>query len=278
MQIIIPMTGLGSRFVTAGYKDYKPMIEILNKPVIAYLLSMFKPSDDIHILLRSDFYEDKLMVDYLLSLHPNIKVHASPMHKKGPVYTLAQHYSILSKKDPILVSYCDYYMHWDYSNFVTQCKINLYDGAIPCYTGFHPHLLHQDNVYAACKVDEKMQLIEIREKHSFMADKNKDYHSAGAYYFRNREILIDYFHQLLMYGPTLNGEYYVSLVYNRMVQNGLKVWVDDKISHFCQWGTPKDMEESINGLKKIINKDEIEDSESHLYWKNFLKIEQKKTL
>jgi hypothetical protein len=44
----------------------------------------------------------------------------------------------------------------------------------------------------------------------------------------------------------LNGEYYISLVYNLMLRDGLPVLVYDKIPHFCQWGTPEDMEEYNN--------------------------------
>ena len=38
MQIIIPMTGYGSRFVAAGYKDLKPFIPIMGHPIIEWIV------------------------------------------------------------------------------------------------------------------------------------------------------------------------------------------------------------------------------------------------
>ncbi len=273
------MTGQGSRFKEAGYNTYKPLIKILGKPIIAYLVSIFDQEDQIEILLREDLMEDLEMVYYLQSLHPNLRVHACAAHKKGPVYTVAQCYGVLSKTAPILVTYCDYYMHWNYTQFKKLVKEKNYDGAIPCYTSFHPHLLHPENVYAACKVDNQMLLTEIREKHSFTEDKKQDYHSAGAYYFKNRELLVNYFHNLMTNGPDLNGEYYVSLVYNQMVQDGLKVWVDDSITHFCQWGTPKDLEESVQWINDANDHKmplDFDKQRIFSYWKAFLDWEFKK--
>lgn len=41
MQIIIPMTGEGSRFVRAGYSRLKPFIKIHGSPMIKWVVSMF---------------------------------------------------------------------------------------------------------------------------------------------------------------------------------------------------------------------------------------------
>ena len=41
MQIIIPMSGFGKRFKTAGYKLPKPLIEVDGKPIIQHVVDMF---------------------------------------------------------------------------------------------------------------------------------------------------------------------------------------------------------------------------------------------
>ena len=54
----------------------------------------------------------------------------------------------------------------------------------------------------------------------------------------------------------INGEYYASLPFNYMVDDGLKVWCPINVPFFCQWGTPEDLNESlfwinlVEGLKK----------------------------
>ena len=114
-------------------------------------------------------------------------------------------------------------------------------GAIPCYIGFHPHLLGP-NLYASCKTDANKQLIEIREKYSWTEDKMQSYQSDGTYYFKSGKLVKQYFQALMDKNISLNDEYYVSLVYNLLVQDGLPVNIFE-VEKFCQWGTPEDLEE-----------------------------------
>jgi hypothetical protein len=136
-------------------------------------------------------------------------------------------------------------MHWDWEQFKTAVKDRGCDGCIPCYTGFHPHLIPKKNLYASCCIDEQENLIEIREKYSFTEDKTLTRHSPGTYYFKTGKLLKQYCQKLVDSDERLNGEFYASLPYNFMVKDGLKVWVPANVEYFCQWGTPEDMQEFL---------------------------------
>ena len=41
MQLIIPMSGIGQRFIDAGYKTPKPLLEIESKAIIHHVYKMF---------------------------------------------------------------------------------------------------------------------------------------------------------------------------------------------------------------------------------------------
>lgn len=45
MNIFIPMTGYGSRFVAAGYRELKPFIPVMGKPVIEWIVKGMYPED-----------------------------------------------------------------------------------------------------------------------------------------------------------------------------------------------------------------------------------------
>ena len=96
-------------------------------------------------------------------------------------------------------------------------------------------------------------LLEIKEKFSFTQDKTQSYHSPGVYYFRNGNILKKYFQMALDQDLSLNGEFYVSLVYQLMLKDNLKISVFDKIDFFCQWGTPEDLEEFLFWINIVKN-------------------------
>jgi NDP-sugar pyrophosphorylase family protein len=46
MQVVIPMSGFGERFRRAGYAVPKPLIEIVDKPIIAHVVEMFPSETD----------------------------------------------------------------------------------------------------------------------------------------------------------------------------------------------------------------------------------------
>lgn len=277
MNIIIPMTGYGSRFVAAGYPELKPFIPVMGKPIIEWIVKGMYPKD-VHFVFvcrGEHLQKDPSMRERLLALAPNADIVViEEWIKKGPVYDVLRAYRALcmaetadkraadgsngvrverseltkdfNKEDGIIINYCDFYMRWDFAAFATEAKTRDCDGAVPCYTGFHPNLLPQKNFYASCLTDEDDNLVEIREKYSFEKDKTKAKHSPGVYYFKNGAVMEKYCQMLTDHEEcAINGEYYASLPYNFMVKDGLKVWIPANVSHFCQWGTPEDMKEFV---------------------------------
>lgn len=248
MQIIIPMTGYGSRFVAAGYKNLKPFIEIMGKPIIEWIVKgMFPEEENILFVCRREHLEAiPGMRDKLKQICPTARIYeVDPWIKKGPVYDVLRAEEWIDDEEPAIINYCDFYMTWDWKKFKQKVMERGCDGCVPCYTGFHPHLLPAGNLYASCLTDAEDNLIEIREKFSFEADKTKAKHSPGVYYFKSGSVLKKYCRKLVESDQTINGEYYASLPYNFMVQDGLKVWVPTDIKYFCQWGTPEDMQEFV---------------------------------
>ena len=60
MKIIIPMSGIGKRFVEAGYKDPKPLIVVEGKHIIEHIVNLFDKENDSlvcqHNLIESGVY------------------------------------------------------------------------------------------------------------------------------------------------------------------------------------------------------------------------------
>lgn len=253
MQIIIPMSGEGSRFKAAGYQNLKPLIEIHNKPLIEYVVDMF-PGDHTFIFVCREDHASLYNFDtYLPSIAPNASVVKIQPHKLGPVYAALQAKDFINPNEQIMLSYCDYYMQWDFNDFIQKVNSNNDDGNVICYKGFHPHLLHKNNVYAGCRVNANNKLLEIKEKYSFEENKTLGYHSCGAYYFKTGQLMLDCFEKAMEIGNSLNGEFYASLVFNQLINDNLNISVYDDIKHFCQWGTPNDLEEYLYWSKIFLN-------------------------
>ena len=233
MQIIIPMSGIGKRFINAGYTDPKPIIEVDGKPMIEHVIGMFPGETNISIIYNKNH---STVPNVLRNICPLANIYKVEYTGQGPVETVLRIESEIDDRDEVIVSYCDYGTKWDYPKFLHKMRSEKADGGIACYKGFHPHNLGPD-MYAFVK-EENGVATAIQEKKCFTDNKLNEYASNGTYYFKSGAIMKKYFRSL---EERVNGELYVSLTYSKMISDGLKVIVFE-IEKMLQWGTPYDLE------------------------------------
>lgn len=240
MHIIIPMSGIGNRFIEAGYKEPKPLIVIDGKHIIEHVCDLFPNEDKFTFICNSKHLSETNMREVLQSIKPNANIVEIPNHKKGPVYAVSLVEYLIEDDEEVIVNYCDFGTYWDYEDFLKHTRNREADGAIPSYKGFHPHMLGSTN-YAFMR-DDKQWMLEIKEKEPFTNNRMQEYASNGTYYFKKGSYVKKYFKEIMDKDINLKGEYYVSLIYNLLVEDGLKVSIYN-IQHMLQWGTPQDVEE-----------------------------------
>lgn len=240
MHIVIPMSGVGNRFVEAGYKDPKPLIVIDGKPIIEHVCDLFPGEDKFTFICNAKHLAETNMKEVLLRIKPNANVIEIPNHKKGPVYAVSLVENLIDEEEEVIVNYCDFGAYWNYEDFLKHTRDRNADGAVPAYKRFHPHMLGTTN-YAFMR-DDKQWMLEIKEKEPFTDDRMNEYASDGTYYFKKGSYVKKYFDEIMQKDINLKGEYYVSLIYNLLVEDGLKVSIYD-VQHMLQWGTPQDVEE-----------------------------------
>ena len=243
VQIIIPMSGIGNRFIQAGYNDPKPLIKVDDKPMIEHVVHLFPGETDISFICNDQHIQETEMKQIIHSFCPNGKIYEVSIHnRKGPVHAVSQIFNNINDNEEIIVSYCDYGTWWEYDGFLKDTRSRNADGAIACYKGFHPHMLGTDNYAFLKETDEGSRWMkQIQEKQPFTDNKMNEWASNGTYYFKSGAIMKKYFQKLMDLQLTLKNEYYVSMVYNLLVEDGLKVNIFE-IEHMLQWGTPYDLE------------------------------------
>jgi len=241
-QVVIAMSGFGERFRRAGYTIPKPLIEVHGRPIIGHVVDMFPGINDIIFICNQDHLDEPSfrMRDILTELCPGCQIVGIPAHKLGPVHAVLKVREVINPERPTIINYCDFTCYWDFDDFQSFVVQSDCDGAIPAYTGFHPHMLGSTN-YAY--VREKGGWVkDIQEKQPYTDTPMEEYASSGTYYFRTGALALEYCQKTIDEGTTLNGEYYVSLVYKPLLQDGYWVAVYP-IQHFMQWGTPIDLAE-----------------------------------
>lgn len=234
------MSGVGKRFIDAGYKVPKPLIEVDGKPIIEHVCDLFPGETKFTFICNAQHLAETNMREILTSIKPESQIVEIPNHKKGPVFAVDSINHLIEDEEEVIVNYCDFSTYWDYHDFLEHTRSRNADGAVPAYKGFHPHMLGTTNY--AFMLDKDQWMLEIKEKEPFTDNRMQEYASNGTYYFKKGAFVKKYFRQLMDEDINLKGEYYVSLVYNLLVADNLKVSIYE-VQHMLQWGTPGDVEE-----------------------------------
>jgi len=241
MQIVVPMSGFGERFRRAGYTVPKPLISVDGKPIIAHVVGLFPGASRFVFICNQDHLDQPefRLREILHECCPEGIVVGIAPHKLGPVHAVLQAAEHIDPDQPVIVNYCDFSCRWDFAAFQRFVRERDCDGAVVCYSGFHPHMLNSTN-YAYVRLEGE-RVAAIQEKKPYTDTPMNEPASSGTYYFRSGRLMREAF-EATCADPslTLNGEYYVSLSYRPLLARGCEIAVYS-LSHFMQWGTPEDL-------------------------------------
>jgi NDP-sugar pyrophosphorylase family protein len=266
-QIIIPMSGVGKRFVDAGYYHVKPLINVGNSKLIDEAMSMFPGIDDPLFIISKDHKQRDDLYSYLKAKWPKSKISEINSHKLGPGHAIFESKNYIDTDRPSLVSYCDFSGNWDFNHFCQELRS--VDSLVLTYTGFNPHML-RNTKYAYVQKNSEGLVTAIQEKSSFTDFPALEEASAGLYAFSTGALLIDALSEQIRLNGSHMGEFYISLTIIPLLAKKLKVktFLMDK---FAQFGTPEDLKDweylyrSINSNQnQIINDSELKRYESSI--------------
>ena len=240
MYLLIPMSGQGNRFKDKGFAEPKPLIPVNGEPIIQRLLQCF-PLHWKAVFVLAENHKETGLEEVLKKLRPDAKIIYVEQHKYGPSFAALKGLEVIPPNEPVLVSYCDYGMVWDPYQFEKFVQETACDSCLVSYRGFHPHYL-SPTMYAYSRL-ENDNVVEVKEKGSFTANRENEFASNGTYYFRQASVLKKAIDYQIENKIQLNGEYYTSLTVQALIQmqpqSLVKVF---EIAYFFQWGTPEDLQ------------------------------------
>jgi NDP-sugar pyrophosphorylase family protein len=275
------MAGSGQRFVQKGYVAPKPLIKVNGRMIIEYILDSFDRENDKFIFIVNIEHLINHDIERVLkSLVKFAQVVVISNHKKGPVYTTQKAFQFIDDNEEVIVSYCDNPYIWDYEKFKVFLKEEKPDGCVISHSGFHPHSLNSTKM-AFMRLDDNNDLVtEIKEKECYTENHLEEHASTGTYYFRKGSYVKRYFQTLMDRDINYNGEYYVTLVYNLLIADGLNVLPYDT-PYVTVFGTPEEVQ-SFEAWATILKSGQVKDIEDlikcYLYWQNYHGTISRKTI
>jgi len=249
--LIIPLGGLGIRFVNSGYKTYKPFLKTSNKSrVIDNIVNNF-PKKNTHVIIIGNTKRYRNIVSNFKRKNTSfIKIKD---HKSGPLYSLflaKKKLREIIKNNKFFISYSDINWKWDFN--VVEKNLSKKNIIIYSHIGFHPHLeTNPKSDFFLC--NKKGEVNNVSEKQSILNDYKKNYLAIGCYYFRNFQYFENFFKENDFKKQINKKEIYVINLLNNCLKNKIRI-NHFTINQFVHLGIPNQYEDFLSWNDILINK------------------------
>lgn len=229
--VIIPMAGIGSRFKEYGFAVDKYMLPMDLKGTTMIekaVLSLGLPSHKTRMffIVRCD-----ACTQYCLeqTLHNICDAHGYECHiitttskTDGPAssaYLAKPLFDTIpgANQQRLIISNSDQVLDWNFEEFISTC--NQYDGCVLTYEPNYPIELGSQDKHSFVRLDAYGAVVEVKEK---VALSNEAL--VGVHYFQQASMFWDAY--TFMVAKDLrapNGEFYISLAYQALLDCGFSV-------------------------------------------------------
>jgi NDP-sugar pyrophosphorylase family protein len=241
LNIVIPMAGLGTRFINAGLLDPKPLIKVNKKYLIEHsVTSLGIEANYIFITKKyeNDNYNKKLS-NLLKSICPNSTEIQINVSTSGATETVLYAKEYINNDNPLIITNCDQIINWNSNDFLNFVKNNECDGSVVLFKS-------KDLKNSFAEIKNNL-IVKIVEKQNIT-----DNALVGVHYWKNGKDFIDSAEKLLnSFRAEGSPECYISETYNYLIKNNKKIYPYFLQKHsYIPLGTPEDLEKYNGKIKE----------------------------
>ena len=241
--VIIPMAGLGQRFMDEGYKIIKPLILVSGKPMVVQATRDLPPATHHVFVLRHDMPGQKGLVSTLKKIYPNAIIKDLLKVTDGQACTALIGLDSLEQtlnidfSDPITIGACDNGVLYNHDSF--QKLINNPDIDIIVWgSRGHANALRYPQMFGWIDAQNgQIRQISVKKELNSPA---LDPIVIGTFTFRCATVLRHAVQHLFEREGRINGEFYLDSCINDAIELGLNCHLFE-VDNFLSWGTPNDL-------------------------------------
>ena len=232
VNVVIPASGLGSRFAKAGWKKPKPFIDVDGQPMLEHVISNVSVTGaKTTILLRSEHLDSFPEISDQLE-RKGVNIIGVKELTEGTACTVLLARKIFDNEAPMLVANSDQLVDFHVSDFVRDCLERQLDGSILVFRD-----PSKDPKWSFAKINEEGLVTEVAEKNPI-----SDLATVGIYLFSRGRDFVSAAVDMIAVNDRVNGEFYTCPVYNYMIRNGARIGVYEvPIEAMFGLGTPDDL-------------------------------------
>lgn len=234
INVVIPMAGAGSRFTSAGYRNPKPFIDVLGKPMIQWVIeNLTTDIEQRFIFICQKEHQERFSFDTILEkLSPGSLVIGIDGLTQGAAETVLFASNLINNNDPLVIANSDQYIEYEMDSFFEILNKKIFDGSILTMTS-------QDAKWSYIRYGNDQLVTEVREKEVISNEA-----TVGIYGFSRGSDFVNAAQKMIKNDSRVNGEFYVAPVYNELISEGAAISFENLGSDKEQMnglGTPEDL-------------------------------------
>lgn len=210
INILIPIGGIGERFKNEGYNSPKPLINVLGKLMIQYVIDCLNLSKDDNVII----VYNKILSNYSFTSRVESKKEIFFIELQHQTQGAAE--TVLYGLDNIPESFLHMpFMLLDCDNFYSTDIVQLYKDSQCKNIVFSFEDTQESPIYSYVKLTNNT-VTQIKEK-----ERISNIANTGCYCFENGNTLRQYCKDIISNKITQNKEYYISGVIQKMIQENI---------------------------------------------------------
>lgn len=235
IQLIIPMAGLGKRFVDANYTTLKPLIPIHGVPMIRLVIDNLMSDRVGHVVIvaQRKTTEEVDLRGILAHLNVPLTIVAVESVTQGPADTVLQARQVVNNRLPMVIANSDQYVDAKLEDFYDSLLKDGDSGAILT-------MEDDDPKWSYVEIDVAGQVKRVKEKEVI-----SNQATVGVYGFSSATLAWSAFAEMWQQNDRTNGEFYVAPAYNFLAKSGVPINLINLgpvSSVMYGLGTPEDLE------------------------------------
>lgn len=231
LNIVIPMSGRGSRFSSVGYPDPKPLIPVGGQRMIELVIDNLTPRDVSHrfiFICLEEHLRAYEVSKILKNKAPDCQIIAINQVTEGAACSVLTAKEFIDSEDPLMIANSDQWL---------DASIDLYLQNIKGYAGGILTMPANDPKWSFVKKNDSGFVTEVVEKQVI-----SDEATVGIYNFASGKSFVRAAETMIAKDIRVNGEFYVAPVYNILIREGAKIVTQNIGSSMWGLGTPEDLE------------------------------------
>ena len=234
---IIPMAGRGSRFKTAGYRVGKPLIKLIDEPMMVKAFKSFPQSKKWAFRNREDDIKTHPIEKDIKKFNGNSILIPVKGNTSGQAATCLLAKNDIDIEKPLYIASCDYITKYSNKNWNSIYNDKTIDCAI-WTTKVKSNLTKDPKSFAYCRTKKNSTVVdEIVEKNTISDNPGEDPLVIGSFWFRRGGDFIMCAEDCIKNDITVNNEHYVGNSINYLIKNNKKVVIFD-IDQWVSLGDP----------------------------------------